>query len=104
VQQIRAFSAGRPTWSDAATALGAEHPATVALRECLVHVSQGCHRFHARDKLAAYVAAREQASRSAALLLLEGKDDAARISERVEQELLPAITGLIRRAERREQR
>lgn len=88
----------------AAAALGVEHPAAVALRASLVALAQGCHRFHQRDKTAAFAEARERAAEALAHLYLDGTDAAKRIADAVEQEYLSAIVGLLRRQEGKDPR
>ena len=100
VRDLRAFSAAAPLARQVAQGLGADHPAALALRDLLVALSQGCHRFHDRDKREAYVAAREHAARAAALLLLAGHPEAEAWADRVEGDVMVGVTGLVRRTER----
>lgn len=104
VLELSAFSHGREVHAGLMRAVGAEHEATRAIEDSLVRVSQGCHRFHEGEKLEAYSNAREAAARAVALLLLSEHSDAVAISDRVEQDVLPALAGLIRRYERRARR
>jgi len=104
VQATAAFSVGRPIFAAARERLGDDHPAVEALRDALVAVTQGCHRFHHREKLEAYRDGREHASRAVALLLLDPGVEVEALTRDVEEELLPALTGLIRRSERRARR
>ncbi|HNC95715.1 MAG TPA: hypothetical protein PKW90_06300, partial [Myxococcota bacterium] len=60
-------------------------------------IAVGCHRFEKASKIESYSAARDATSRSACALYL---GDKVGLAARVEQELLPAIAGLLRRAER----
>jgi len=58
---LRAFKIGRPLYASACERLGAEHPASRALRLALEQLGRGCHRFIHADKAAAYRDAREAA-------------------------------------------
>jgi hypothetical protein len=80
---------------------GADHAATRHLHECLGQLALGCHRYARAEKARAYQAARDAASLAALELILAG--DAALDNHRgvLEQELMPAIAGLLRRAERK---
>lgn len=99
VGQLRAWQVGSPLLREL-VAVAPEHPAALALRSALLAVSRGCHRFHARDKAEAYAEARDAAADSAALLLLDGAPALAAIGARVEADLLPAMSGLLRRVDR----
>jgi excisionase family DNA binding protein len=100
VRDLRAFQAGAPLLPRLTEALGTDHPATTALRDALVALAQGCHRYHDTDKRDAYHLAREHASRATALVLLSGQDAATDLADGLEHQLMPAITGLVRRTER----
>lgn len=56
-------------------------------------------RYGLRVTLVDNAAAREDASQAVALLLLCGRPEAAPLADQVERDLLPAITGLVRRSE-----
>lgn len=99
---LRAFKVGQPIFAAACERLGADHPASRALHLTLQHLGRGCHRFAHADKAAAYRDARESASLAAVELALAATDPAERLLGDVEQELMPALIGLIRRSERRE--
>lgn len=99
---LRAFKVGQPLYAAACQRLGAEHPASRALRLALEHLGRGCHRFAHADKAAAYRDAREAASLAAVELALATSEPTRRLLADVEQELMPALIGLIRRSERRE--
>jgi hypothetical protein len=104
VRQLAAFSAGTPIYHSLVAALGEPHQAAISIQQCLISISQGCHRYHEADKLEAYRQSREQASRAVALLLLIAEPDMPALAEEIETELIPAISGLIRRCERKRRR
>lgn len=99
VRETAAFSVGAPLHRVMVSKLGEEHRACKALGEALVCVGCGVHRYHGPDKHAAYGEARERAATAAVLLYLS--DEQVALAEQIERELLPAITGLVRRYERR---
>lgn len=101
VRELAAYREGAPLYRSLAAELGAEHPAAVCLREALMLLACGCHEFHARGKAAYYGRAREQVSRAVMGLLLEDEEARGGLAEHIEQSVLPALGGLIRRAERR---
>lgn len=76
---------------------GREHPAFGPLREAMVGLAQGVHRYHREEKAEAFRRARDAASRAVVELLL-WEEGAARARE-LEAEVLPGVGGLIRRAE-----
>ncbi len=97
---LKAFQVGRPLYLAVSQQLGADHPAALALRRCLLALGLGCHRFHAAEKGQAYREARDAAATAAVELLLF--DPASAAARAVEQELLAAIAGLLRRSDRPE--
>jgi excisionase family DNA binding protein len=74
--------------------------AAAHMRECLDQLALGCHRYDRREKTVAYRAARDAASLAAIDLLL--REDIAEKAwlDAIEQELMPAFAGLLRRSER----
>lgn len=100
LSQLRAFQAGAPLLASTAPLGVAE--ATRTLRAALHRLAVGFHRFHREEKLAALREARDLAATAAAELMLDGRPEAAALAKRIEEELLPAVGGLLRRAERRE--
>ena len=98
---LRAFQVGLPLLRRCEAELGGEHAATRALRAALRQLSLGCHHFERRDKAGAYRAAREAASEAAFELALSEAPAAPALLDLVEQDLLAAIAGLLRRMDRR---
>lgn len=103
VRDLKAFQLAQPLYARTREALGPEHAATLALLDTLEHLTRGCHRYAWPEKGSAYGAARDTASRAVCLLLLED-EAAAAIATEAEQELMPALGGLIRRVERKVRR
>ena len=101
VTDLRAFSGGLALHRDLSAALGTEHELLDTLRLVLVLLAQGCHSYHARDKTVAFATARERACELlTGLLLLDDAAPARKLADRVEQELIASLAGLIRRSER----
>jgi hypothetical protein len=71
-----------------------------ALRQCLYHLAQGCHRFDRQEKAVSYGAARDEASLAACELLLEASEGSKNPAITLEQELMAALAGLLRRTDR----
>lgn len=75
-------------------------PAAAQMRVCLDQLAVGCHRYDRREKTAAYRAARDAASLAAMELWLRSANADEPLVNTIEQELLAAIAGLLRRSER----
>lgn len=101
VQNLRAFQIAQPIYQKALAHLGGEHPAVSYLFASIEQLTIGCHRFSKSDKSAAYRAARDLSARAACSLILSEDSVALGISELLEQELLPAYSGLLKRSEGR---
>jgi len=104
VRDLKAFQLALPLHRKASECLGTDHPATTALRQVLEHLAQGCHRFEHADKIAAYRQARDSASLAICELVLCGRDEAEAMVAGIEQELMAALAGLLRRLEWRRRR
>lgn len=98
VRDLRAFKEGEAVLRQVVDKLGWENEAAQKLRLALRSLAQGCHAYHPPEKLARYTNAREQAA-SAVVDLLLGEDGEA-LSDRLEQDFLSALGGLIRSTER----
>jgi len=82
-------------------ARGAEwEPATARMRACLDQLAVGCHRYDRREKTAAYRAARDAASLAAMELWLRATNGNEPLLDAIEQNLMAALAGLLRRSER----
>jgi excisionase family DNA binding protein len=101
VRDLKAFQLALPLYRRAAQDLGADHPATGALREVLELLTRGCHRFERSAKAEAYREARDVASRAVCALVLDAGEPADALVSAIEQELMGSLAGLLRRLERR---
>ena len=101
VRDLKAWQIAQPLHTSAAAGLGADHPATKRLYAALRCLARGCHRFDRDEKAAAYREARDHASDATTDLLLAKHAEADAVAHTLEQELMPAMAGLIRRLERR---
>ncbi|MEM6455112.1 MAG: helix-turn-helix domain-containing protein [Acidobacteriota bacterium] len=103
VRSLKAVEIGLPLHRRLVDVCGDDHLAANHLREALTLLVCGYHAFDGQQKGAYYGRAREATSRATAALLLDSGAavaNAALIDE-LESQLVPAIGGLVRRAERR---
>ena len=102
LRDLRAVQVAMPIYRDLAARGNGSAQAAMHMRQCLDQLALGCHRYDHREKTTAYRAARDAASLAAMELLLgqeaETEDPLLRS---IEQELMPAFAGLLRRSERR---
>lgn len=101
VRDLKAFQIALPLYQKACQALTADHPASQALKRVLELLSQGCHRFDRQEKAEVYRAARDQASLAVCELVLAGSESADQLIYALEQELMAALAGLLRRMDGR---
>ncbi len=101
LRNVHAIAVGLPLHAKCSDLFGATHATTETLYRVLEHVACGCHRFVHVEKVDAYRAARDEASRCACALVVLGTAPALDLLGTVENDLLPSISGLIRRYERR---
>ena len=101
VRDLKAFQLALPLQRQAAACLGAEHPATLALRRVLEELARGCHRFEHAEKADAYRQARDAASGAVVELLLCTRPETDALAVQIEQELMAALAGLLRRVDHR---
>jgi len=101
VRDLKAFELALPLHQRTEALLGADHPATRALRRSLLLLAQGCHRFSREDKATSYHAGRDAVSRAVCELVLAENGEAEPIIHDIEQDLMAAFSGLLRRLERR---
>lgn len=107
VRDLKAFQIALPLYHSCRTDLGAEHAASHALRQVIEQLSCGCHRFERADKATAYRRARDAASQAVCELLIADPahaELAERILTTIEQDLMAALAGLLRRLEPRRKR
>lgn len=107
VSDLRAFQIALPLYRSACASLAPDHAGVAALHQVLECLAIGCHRFDKPDKARAYSEARDQASRAVCALLIhnrgataapatDGAADATILVQGIEQELMPALAGLLR--------
>ena len=101
VTDLRAFQTGRRLLADLRTKLGQDAAPARRMAEALALITCGCHTFHKRDKVGYFQRAREQVCYALAALLVSEDDPERELAGRIEAELLPALGGTIRSAERR---
>ena len=104
VTDLRAFQAGEAIYREARRDLGPEEPAVRHLFDALSLLSRGCHCYHPKEKAGRFIEARELAATAvAALLLHEGEATSERRSfaQRIEQEMIPKVAGLVASYEKR---
>ncbi len=102
LRDLRAVKVAVPLYQQLVSG-GAERAAAAQhLRVCLDQLGMGCHRFHRAHKASAYNDARDAASLACVELLLGGS--AGPLMDTIEQELMPALGGLVRRNERKSKR
>ena len=98
---IKAVEVGLPLYRRARDERGAEDLGARQLAAMLELLICGAHRFDRVSKAAAYRDARDAASRAVCALLLEGGEPATALAVEIEQEVMPAIAGLLRRLDRK---
>lgn len=101
LRDLKAFQLGLPLYQQALDLLGPEHGACRALRQMLELLSRGCHRFDTADKAEAYRAARDAASQAVCELLLLPVSGSEVLVDGIEQDLMAALAGLLRRLQPR---
>ncbi len=107
VTDLVAFSTGEEIYRQVSRQLGADDPAPGHLFAALALVARGCHCYHPADKAGRFTEARELAATAVAELLLHSEpEDAPRraLAERIEQELIPKLAGLVASHEKRSRR
>jgi excisionase family DNA binding protein len=102
MRDLKAMQIALPAYRALCAATGEDHPAARELAEALRHLAEGCHRFARHEKGEAYRAARDAVSRCALALLVDDEARHGALVDTLEQDLLAALAGLLRRAERRE--
>jgi len=98
---LKAVPLAIPVYKHCRELLGVESDAARELRIALDQMALGYHRFGWSEKRDAYGKARDAAARAAMALMLEDSEEAGRLQDQIEQELMPALAGVLRRTERR---
>ena len=100
LRDLKAVGAAVPLYRQATELLGSDSIVATELRTCLDQLAIGYHRWGPSEKRDAYRAARDSAARAGAALLLADEPGATELLDAIEQGLMPAIAGLLRRTER----
>jgi len=103
LKDIKAFQIAHPLYQGLRQRSGAPDLATAHLHECLRQLAQGCHRYGRAEKTRAYQAARDAASLAVLELMLLQDRDLEGTIDALEQDLMPAIAGLLGRLDRCEE-
>lgn len=101
IRDLRAVKDGIGLYADVVAASGATSEPAMHVRQSLMHVACGGHAYHRREKAEAFHRARESASMAVMALLLDGGEAGSSLAGRVEETILPAISGLLRHVERK---
>jgi hypothetical protein len=101
VNDLKVFGIGRTLLASLREALGEQAKATGHIASSLALITCGCHTFQKRDKVVYLQRAREQVCYGLAALLLAEQEQVRSLAEPIESEMLPALGGVIRSAERR---
>ncbi len=104
VTDLKAFKTGVEICRAITGELGADHAAGKELNAALKRVAQGCHCFHPADKAHHFTEARDLAATAVAELLLQpgdGEPMRRGLAERIENELIPKLAGLVASQEKR---
>lgn len=101
VRDLKGFQLALPLYRQTTACLGADHPATLALRRVLGELARGCHRFEHGEKAEAYRQARDAASVAVVELLLCTRPETDAVAVQIEQDLMAALAGLLRRLDHR---
>jgi hypothetical protein len=101
LRDLKAVTVGAPIYRSCLQRTGPDSIASRELRASLDHLAVGYHRYALSEKRDSYRAARDAAARAAMDLALSELDGALELADLIEQELMPAIAGILRRTERR---
>ncbi|HND33699.1 MAG TPA: helix-turn-helix domain-containing protein [Myxococcota bacterium] len=104
VTSIRAFSVLVQLRKEARGALRADHPALACIDASALAIAQGAHAFRPRAKAEIFELARNEAAAAVAWLHLEESSAGPSLAAGLEQDVLPALSGLLRRAEGKQPR
>ncbi len=100
VRDLKAVQVATPVYRQLIERGAGCETAAAHMRACLDQLAIGCHRYDRREKTAAYRAARDAASLAAMELLLRDDNEETALLDAVEQDLMPALAGLLRRSEK----
>ncbi len=97
VLDMKAFQISQEIFKQVHESLGKDEQAAASMWQCLLELSLGCHRFDQHEKIIAYGNARDHASEALCHLIFRDHDRSSTYAHRIEQDLMPAIAGLLRR-------
>lgn len=103
VNDLRVFQTGQALFREVVDACGPQHSISLRLRGALEAVTLGCHAFEPDEKLELFRRARRDLATAVAELLLSDAPptEAERdFATRIEQTLIPQVSGLVRAADR----
>lgn len=98
---LKAFQNALSICRDAFVSLPDDHGSLAHLRQSLHRLAEGCHRFFKEDKKESYRAARDAASLATCELYLDGGETANALALRLEEHVIPIITALLGRLDKR---
>ncbi len=101
VHQLRAYRLLLPLYREVVAAGEAGDPVGVSLAAALRALALGCHRFYKEDKASAYREARDAVSEAVFHLSVAGDEASEQRAGTLETEVMPAISGLLSRFDRR---
>ena len=107
VTDLIAFQAGAALHRELVSELGVDDPVCSQLAAALGLLTRGCHCFHPADKAQRFTEARDLLADTTADLLLrvgDGEETRRGFAERIEQELIPKVGGLVARQDKRTRR
>jgi hypothetical protein len=99
LRDLKAFQIVLPIYRQTAQTFGEGHPAATSLRKALDQLSLGCHRFERQHKIEAYRQARDFTSLAVCELALAETAEAETLINALEQNLMAALAGLLRKME-----
>ncbi len=104
VRDLKAFQIASDIYRQTCAHIGPDHPASLSIWQCILELGRGCHRYRNEEKSSAYGTARDHASESVCHLLFHEHEQCPTQAQRIEQDLMPAIAGLMRRVDRDQRR
>jgi excisionase family DNA binding protein len=102
MRDLKAFQEAAAAFNSCRERVDDTHRALQMLHDTLDDLAIGYHRYDRRGKAEAYGRARDRASLAACTLLVQGPPETEDIVERIEQALIPAISGLMRRTDKQD--
>ncbi|MCP5040595.1 MAG: helix-turn-helix domain-containing protein [bacterium] len=101
IRDLKAFQVAKPLYLRAQEELGPEHCVASMLFKSIDQLVVGCHRYDRSEKAESYRLARDYASQALSHLALATDSASDPILDAIEQDLMPAFAGLLRRVDRK---